>query len=221
MALRDVLDKYERTLTGEKFLLFDSRPETTSEDEEEVEEEEEQDEGAAAAAPRRRSPRTLVFATRRNLELLCESGTWFIDGTFKASPIIFTQLFTIMGVRQRNTFNGEEVPLPFVYALLSGKTEDEYTAVLRAVRDAVQQYRIRQCTPETIMSDFELAIINSCKAVFPDAPLRCCFFHLGQAVYGHVQSAGLQTLYNDKNDRTIKTDTRMLLALAYVPVVHV
>ena len=42
-----------------------------------------------------------------------------------------------MGVRQRSTSNGEEVRLLSKYALLSGKTEGQYTEVLRAVHDAV------------------------------------------------------------------------------------
>ena len=58
------------------------------------------------------------------------------------------------------------------------------------------------------MTDFELGIINACTEVFPTVQVRCCFFHLGQAVYHRVQAEGLQEAYNDATD----------LALAYVPV---
>ncbi|KAL6953037.1 hypothetical protein U1Q18_051221, partial [Sarracenia purpurea var. burkii] len=47
---------------------------------------------------------------------------------------------------------------------------------------------------------------------------KCCFFHLGQAVYRRIQDEGLATQYNNEEDRELKTYTHMMLALAYVPV---
>lgn len=70
--LKRLPERYTKTLIGEKFLIYDSRPETDSEDEEEDDEE---------------SDRVLVFATRRNLEFLCRSKIWFVDGTFKVRNI--------------------------------------------------------------------------------------------------------------------------------------
>lgn len=55
-------------LQEEKFLVFESDPAEEEEDNEE-------DEGGTA------SRRALVFATGQNLELVCKSNTWFIDGT--------------------------------------------------------------------------------------------------------------------------------------------
>ena len=37
--------------------------------------------------------RVLVFATRRNLEILGKCGTWFLDGTLKVCPKTFVQIF--------------------------------------------------------------------------------------------------------------------------------
>lgn len=191
-------------------MLMDSRPESDSE--EESDEEDEEEDAPVVAS------RIVVFATRRNIELLCNSNTWFIDGTFKSSPSLFAQLFAILGVRRRNAVDGEDVPVPLVYAFLSGKSQVQYEAVLRAVRDAVEAYRINDCVPQAILMDFETAIINATKEVFPQASIRCCFFHLGQAVYRQVQLKGLQQAYTDENDRSLKISTHMLLALAYVSV---
>lgn len=58
-ALEDVPESYQMTLTGDKFLLYDSRHEIEG--------------------------RVIVFCTRRNLELLSSSDTWYLDGTFKVS----------------------------------------------------------------------------------------------------------------------------------------
>lgn len=65
--LQDIPDQYRKTLQGERFLLMDNW--NTADD----------DEG-----------RVLVFATRKNIEMLCRSPIWFMDGTFKVSPTIFT-----------------------------------------------------------------------------------------------------------------------------------
>jgi len=75
---------------------------------------------------------------------------------------------------------------------------------LKALKDAVEEYRIDECTPQRIMTDFELAIINSVKAVFPGVPISCCYFHLGQSLYQKIQDEGLQVAYNDVEDITIK-----------------
>ena len=44
---------------------------------------------------RKRDDRVIVLATRRNIELLYNSPVWFLDGTFKTSPSIFTRDGTI------------------------------------------------------------------------------------------------------------------------------
>ena len=147
--LRQLPADLELSLTGERFLLFDSHPCDDDYDDDEddfvIEEEQVEDTGS----------RVLVFATRRNIELLCQSPTWFVDGTFKVSPSIFTQVFTIMGLVERRNQLGETVALPLVYALLPGKRTELYEEVLRAVRGAVERYRIHACVPLKIVSDFE------------------------------------------------------------------
>ena len=106
-SLADLLEipqTYQKALVGEQFLLYDSGSK---------EEEEEDEEG-----PRR----VLVFTTRKNIELLCKCSMWFVDGTFKTSPSIFAQIFVIMGLRRR-VGSEEEVAIPLVYCLLSGKEQ--------------------------------------------------------------------------------------------------
>lgn len=209
-----VPERFQRTLLGERFLIYDSR----EEDLDEAESEAEGEDGDTERVPER----VLVFGTSRNVELLCQSRTWYVDGTFKTSPRLFLQVFTIMGLRQRNVVDGESVALPFVYALLSRKTEAQYTQVLQTVKDIVLQYNVPgPCLPARIMSDFEKAIMNACNSVFPESQMTCCFFHLGQSLYRRIQSEGLQRQYNDPEDRSIKENTHCLLALAFVPVADV
>lgn len=81
--LGELPELYQKTLQGEKFLIFDSRV-AEDEDDDEDDEEVERDEDSVA-------PRALVFGTRQNLEVLCRSSAWFVDGTFKVTPTLFTQ----------------------------------------------------------------------------------------------------------------------------------
>ena len=202
--------RYRETLLGETFLLHDTGPPDAGSDVESGDEDDDENVG-----------RVLVFATRRNIELLCNSTIWFLDGTFKSSPAIFCQIFTILGLRKRNIEQGEGVPVPYVYALLSHKTQAQYRVVLEVVKAAVEDFRVQQCVPTKIMSDFELGILNACAEVYPNVPTAACFFHLGQSAYRRIQREGLQVAYTNQDDRTVKEFLHSVLALAFVPVADV
>lgn len=127
---------------------------------------------------------------------------------------MFTQLFTVLGIV---TKHNKSAALPFVYALLSSKETLQYSAVLHAVTTAAEEYNIRNCKPEKIMTDFEQGIINAGFEVF-NCDISCCFFHLGQSLYRRIQSEGLQGEYQDPLNNILRTQTHMILALAFVPV---
>lgn len=126
--------------------------------------------------PEPEQPRIIVLGTKDNLKKLGRSSTWFSDGTFSVCPSLFTQLYTIHGMYG-------DVALPLIYALLPDKAESTYIRVLEAIKDKAEQFQVNFPEPETVVSDFELAIINAVKAVFPHATLRLCFFHLGQSIW--------------------------------------
>ena len=72
--------------------------------------------------------RLVAFATVGNLEKLCEAEIIYIDETFKASPQLFYQLFTVHTV-----YNGQH--FPFVYALLPNKTTITYNRLLQSSKE--------------------------------------------------------------------------------------
>ena len=114
-----------------------------------------------------------------------ESSIWLVDGMYKVTPSIFTQVFTVLGVWKRNAVNDENV-----------------TRFLEWQHDATVcrgPTSSPKCTPANIMSDFELDIINARRDIFPNAPVKSCVFHVGQAVY-----QGLQEAYNNSIDGTLK-----------------
>lgn len=112
----------------------------------------------------------------------------------------------------------KKVALPLVYALLSSKTQLQYAAVFEAVRSSAAEYGIANCEPRSIMSDFELGIVNAAEEKFPNAKIELCFFHLKKSLYRNVQELGLQVPYQDHADSSVRDFCHMLAALAYVPV---
>ena len=71
--------------------------------------------------------RILIFASSEQLDILSECEEVLIDGTFKVTPTIFTQLYTIHGVYRDAIF-------PLVFTLLSDKQQATYEKVINQLR---------------------------------------------------------------------------------------
>ena len=100
--------------------------------------------------------RVLVFASEDGLNLLGSTDTWFIDGTFSTAPSQFQQIFCI-----RAAIGNTHVSV--AYALLPSKTQHIYEECLTAILDACLQRDIRP-SPNTVVTDYEIAIHNAVKA---------------------------------------------------------
>lgn len=168
-------ESYQLTLDGQKFLLHDAGGDD----------------------------RMLLFSTQSNLQLLQECEHWFADGTFKTSPPLYEQLYTIHGLTSDRT-------IPCVYALLANKRQATYTSLFKQLLELNHHL-----SPSTIMVDFEKAAINSALEVFPDVTVKGCFYHLTQNVYRKIQQCGLQQQYQSDSD--FAHHLKMLPALAFVP----
>ena len=151
--------------------------------------------------------RVLIFATDETLGLLERSDCWFCDGTFKVVPELFYQLYTVHVLQ-------ENFVIPCVYALLPNKAEATYDLLFAELRNIR-----RDLNPGRIMTDFEIAAINSLRRNWPNAILDGCFFHLSQLVYKRVQNEGLLNIYRENED--FSRSVKMLAALAFVPPIDV
>ena len=169
-------DKFKTLDTGEKFLQFDSGVEDPL--------------------------RVLIFASSSGIEDLRRYRNWTTDGTFKATPRSFYQLYTI-----HIQLGGSSIPR--IFALLPNKAEEVYTKVFLKVKELVLE------TPLTVMSDFEKAAINSIQTVFPRATQTGCFFHFCQSLYRKVVDLGLREKYH--NDHNFNIAIRSISALAFLP----
>ncbi|XP_076036661.1 uncharacterized protein LOC143022389 [Oratosquilla oratoria] len=168
------------TFKGDQFLIYDSGP---------VEK------------------RIIIFATGRNLLCLSQSSHWYADGTFRNVPLLFHQLYTLHGLREKDS-------LPLVFGLLPDKTEETYITSLQQIRNIEPL-----CAPLSITIDFERAMMKPCLKEFPITLQNGCFFCFSQRVFRVIQNNGLKQKY--ETDTRFALRMRMLPALAFGPIATV
>ncbi|CAH1715125.1 unnamed protein product [Aphis gossypii] len=71
-----------------------------------------------------------------------------------------------------------------VYAILTGKTEEIYVGLFKYVRNVLPL----QYDKLTIITDFELGLINAIRLVFPESSHQGCYFHYCQSIVRHLRS---------------------------------
>ena len=152
--------------------------------------------------------RILLFSTMENLRTLSQCDHWFMDGTFKSAPPLFTQIFSVHGLKSKRTF-------PLVYGLLPNKEEDSYTRFLTAMNALAQSAQVT-FKPTSVLTDFEFGTLNGIDTVFPTAEKRGCYFHHTQCIWRHLQEfPNILARYNSDPDFSLHV--RQLAALAFVP----
>ena len=108
------------------------------------------------------------WSSTQLMRILEASKTVFMDGTFKSSPQHFKQLYTIHGL-----FKGHFVPL--VNILFPSKPSDAYFNMFSIVKRHMADLDI-VFNPESIMIDFEMAMIIVLNAHFLTSQVRGCLF---------------------------------------------
>ncbi|KAI6655799.1 hypothetical protein LOD99_1941 [Oopsacas minuta] len=152
--------------------------------------------------------RFLIFGTQRNLGMLQQSKIWLADGTFKTAPPLFAQVYVVHGLRGGDDPMKTGHLLPSLFVLLPNKTEDTYRRMWEQIR-----LLCPLAQPEQMLLDFEKGAINSFEHVWPNTVVKCCFFHLTQNIWRHVQSVGLQSDYT--HDEELAMCIRKIPALAF------
>ncbi|KAK3086339.1 hypothetical protein FSP39_017052 [Pinctada imbricata] len=155
--------------------------------------------------------RHIIYASKTQLDLLETARQWYLDGTFKIIHKPFPQLFTIHAFIQKESCM-KQVPLLFV--MMSRRQKKDYDKVFQHIRSPLPNARVQSFT-----LDFEAATWRSIQEVFPEADIRGCSFHWGQAVMRKVANLGLKTTYNQR--KTTYHSIRQLLSLPYLPADHI
>ena len=130
-----------------------------------------------------------IFTCITNLEHLTHAEFLLADGTFSVTPKHFLQLYTIHGY-----YGGHYVPL--VYVLLPNKQERAYQQILDILKQQCLTMGLN-LSSAVIMLDFEVSAMNAFRTVLPTASIRCCRFHMGQAMHRKICDLGLASPYKD------------------------
>ncbi|KAI6652398.1 hypothetical protein LOD99_7412 [Oopsacas minuta] len=130
--------------------------------------------------------RFLIFATQHNLGMLQRSKICLADGTFKTAPPLFAQ--PVRATAQQD--------------------EAAYLRMWEQIRLLCPLVQ-----PQQMLLDFEKGAITSFEHVWPSTVVKCCFFHLTQNIWRHVQSVGLQSAYT--HDEELAMRIRRIPALAF------
>jgi len=155
--------------------------------------------------------RIIIFATDQMLHRLTIASTLYMDGTFKACPKLFYQLFSI------HIFI-EGVQFPALYALLPGKSRDVYSRFFMLLLTKLQDLQL-VLQPTRILTDFELALVQSVQLAFPTSHIAGCYYHYQQCIWRWVSMKGHTVLYRQHGD--FYNFIRETAALAFVPPEHV
>ena len=81
--------------------------------------------------------------------------------------------------------------------------------------DAANSSRVASLKSKAISTDFEIALMRSMSAAYPDAELQGCFFHLEKNLKKKIRDLHLMSRY--KIEPGFALAARMIAALAFVP----
>ena len=100
----------------------------------------------------------IIFGAIRNVRLLCEAETIFMDATFKVAPEMFSQVYSIHVMKMA-------IMVPVCVALLPQKNHETYSRFFRLLLEAAARYGFH-FDPRIVCIDFESAVIATITEMF-------------------------------------------------------
>lgn len=101
-------------------------------------------------------------------------GMYYADGTFKAAPSPFYQVYTLH-IDLGSTITSTNI-VPALNVLLPNKSEETYSRLFKLLKDNLG------INMKHFKCDFELAPIKAVRAIFPTIRVTGCFFHYNKAI---------------------------------------
>ena len=133
------------------------------------------------------------------LKSAAQCNIWNADGTFRTSPKLFAQSYTIH-------VHNEYSMKPVLFCALINKCENSYLVLLQSLIRYAESNSVILC-PTSILIDFELSAFNAFKTIFPNTNILFCHFHFAKNVMKHLKKLRKHT----KENKSI--DTFRLIAL--------
>ena len=158
-----------------------------------------------------RGQRHFIFATPEQSDLLGSAQHLYVNGIFMIVRKPFIQLWNI------NAFiasGSKFIQVPMLNDLISSCRKSDFVAILRKTNDLVPGF-----SPLENIADFEAALWTASRVVYPSIQMKCCAFHLCQAIYRKITDLGLGI--RCRNNTRTQVIRQKLLSLIFVPVVCV
>jgi len=162
-----------------------------------------------------------VFCSDDGLRAMAKAKILCGDGTFKACPRPYYQIFYIHCLYgEENNEGGEWVPV--LMALMMGKEERQYEMIIEAIKDGWNKLNIK---PEfkRIHLDYEVGLQNSFERLNGSDKVYGCVFHYTQNVIDQIRQLRLKDYYENKEGthEDIRNYIRALIALPLIPKEHI
>ncbi|CAF4139513.1 unnamed protein product [Rotaria sordida] len=142
----------------------------------------------------KQTKRILMFSSKKQFKVMCESSSLYMDGTFAITPRLFKQTYII----QAHDIQSKNV-LPVAWILLNDKKGSTYKILFKKII-LLAKTRGYEFSPSNIMSDYESGIISTWKELLPQTKHDGCFFHYLQKIVKRMKKYGLWMHYlNDSN----------------------
>ncbi|GFR81988.1 hypothetical protein ElyMa_000616400 [Elysia marginata] len=125
----------------------------------------------------------VLFGSKSGLKCLCDGTELFGDGTFNYAAAFFTQMYTLHACIKG-------VYVPCVYTLLPSKEKKIYLQMFKSIVDACKEEGFT-LKPTSLNLDFESAVHDYAREVWPTINIKGCLFHLGQNWWRQIQKLGL------------------------------
>ncbi|XP_026325018.1 uncharacterized protein LOC113234005 [Hyposmocoma kahamanoa] len=143
----------------------------------------------------------IIFGTRLAKATLKTVDIVYVDGTFRCCPIPFYQLFSVHADITHES--GTVCFVPLLFALLPNKSQTTYERLFKILK---YQFFMNI---STFKCDYELAIIQAIKAIYPDIVVKGCYYHFTNAVWKKSKSIN----FSSSNEGRKCTQLFSLLAL--------
>lgn len=148
--------------------------------------------------------RIIIFGRTSNKEWINKTQSLYIDDSIFINSSLFTQIYIILADR-------EGFVLPILYALLPNKDEDTFRRLFQCITDLWPDLNPLSCS-----LGLEQTGLEAVRSFFSNCTIMCSLYHLKKEIKLKLREEHLLDFYN--TDPKFALTTRMIVALAYVPI---
>ena len=142
----------------------------------------------------------IIFTSDFMLNRIAASKHLHIDATF-IHPPEFMQILVILYIDIINN-----IIAPGAFIIMNKKTQDLYERVFKSIKYYITSNNIKALNIKTIALDYEIAMQNEIRNIFPEIKIVGCLFLFKQSLLRHLRNLGLYNKeYKIKSNEVIKS----------------